>query len=199
MIKRGLLQKLLLVSFLFTCTGLQAQQLPDSVVMVIAGKPVSMAEFLFMAQKNDEVELSDSNSVNQYIELFKNFKLKVADAEASGLARSQSFRNELDTYRAQLTSSFLSDKAGENAAVQDVYNRYSEMLELSHILFKMPKPSVTQDTVAAYALADEAYRRINNGESFEAVGQALATANPDLIRYEYVHCLLPMQTVKAFE
>ena len=70
------------------------------------------------------------------MELFKNFKLKVAEAEDLGLDKTKAFKDELDSYRAQLTSSYLSDKDGEEAAVRAVYDRYGEVLELSHILFR---------------------------------------------------------------
>lgn len=37
------------------------------------------------------------------------------------------------------------------------------------------------------------------GEDFAAVGKELKDADKENVGYEYVHCLLPMQTVKAFE
>ena len=76
-------------------TGLTAgaESLPDSVVMKVADKSVSVAEFLYIAQKNAEVDLKNEKSVKQYVELFKNFKLKVAAAEQLGLDRKESFKN----------------------------------------------------------------------------------------------------------
>ena len=99
-------------------TGLTAgaESLPDSVVMKVADKSVSVAEFLYIAQKNAEVDLKNEKSVKQYVELFKNFKLKVAAAEQLGLDRKESFKNELEGYRAQLVSGYLSDKPAEEAA-----------------------------------------------------------------------------------
>ena len=105
----------------------------------------------------------------------------------------------MDGYRAQLTSSYLSDKDGEEAAVRAVYNRYGEVLELSHILFRLPQRTLSKDTVAVYQKAIEAYNRIQAGEDFAAVGNELKDADKENVGYEYVHCLLPMQTVKAFE
>ena len=50
----------------------------DSVVMTVAGKPVSIDEFVFMAEKNGAVNLSDRKERDSFVELYKNFKLKVA-------------------------------------------------------------------------------------------------------------------------
>ena len=176
-----------------------AQVSADSVVMTVAGKQIPLDEFIFIAQKNSEVNLSDRKSVNAYVELFKNFKLKVAEAEDLGLDKTKAFKDELDSYRAQLTSSYLSDKDGEEAAVRAVYDRYGEVLELSHILFRLPQRTLSKDTVPVYQKAIEAYERIQAGEDFAAVGKELKDADKENVGYEYVHCLLPMQTVKAFE
>lgn len=138
MVKEGLMKKLLVLSLVFACMTGNAQVSADSVVMTVAGKQIPLDEFIFIAQKNSEVNLSDRKSVNAYVELFKNFKLKVAEAEDLGLDKTKAFKDELDSYRAQLTSSYLSDKDGEEAAVRAVYDRYGEVLELSHILFRLP-------------------------------------------------------------
>lgn len=62
----------------------------------------------------------------------------MAEAEDLELDKTKAFKDELDSYRAQLTSSYLSDKDGEEAAVRAIYDRYGEVLELSHILFRLP-------------------------------------------------------------
>ena len=154
------MKKLLVLSLLFTCMTGNAQVSADSVVMTVAGKQIPLDEFIFIAQKNSEVNLSDRKSVNAYVELFKNFKLKVAEAEDLGLDKTKAFKDELDSYRAQLTSSYLSDKDGEEAAVRAVYDRYGEVLELSHILFRLPQHTLSGDTVLVYQKAIEVYDRI---------------------------------------
>ncbi len=206
MVKKGLIKKGFVWVVLAGClagpikTAAGQKKLPaDSLVMTVAGKPVSLDEFLFIAQKNSEVDLSDRKSVENYVELFKNFKLKVAEAEAEGLDKTKAFKDELDGYRAQLTSSYLSDKAGEEAAVRAVYDRYGEVLELSYILFRLPKRTLSKDTVAVYEQAMQAYERIARGEDFDAVGDELSAADKEHVGYEYVRSFLPMQSVKAFE
>lgn len=195
----GLLKKLLLLLLVFSSLISNAQELSDSVIMTIAGKPVPLGEFLFMAEKNGEVDFSNEESLNSYIELFKNFKLKVAAADAEGLSHTKRFQDEYDLYKAQLTADYLSDKAGQEEALRRLYDRNGEVLELTHILFKMGKSALSADTLLAFQNADRAFQRITQGESFEAVGHELANENPENITYEYVHSLLPLQTVKAFE
>ena len=193
------MKRLLILCLLFVCVIGNAQISADSIIMTVAGKQISLDEFLFIAQKNSEVDLSDRKSVENYVELFKNFKLKVAEAEAQGLNQTKTFKDDLERYRSQLTSTYLSDKEGEEAAVRMVYERNGEVLELSHILFRLPEKTLSKDTVAVYEEAMKAYQRIEKGEDFAAVGTELMKANDKKVGYEYVSSLLPMQTVKAFE
>ena len=179
MVKVGLMKKLLVLSLVFACMTGNAQIPADSVVMTVAGKQIPLDEFVFIAQKNSEVNLSDRKSVDAYVELFKNFKLKVAEAEDLGLDKTKAFKDELDGYRAQLTSSYLSDKDSEEAAVRAVYDRYGEVLELSHILFRLPQRTLSKDTVPVYQKAIEAYKRIQAGEDFAAVGEELKEADKE--------------------
>lgn len=197
--KEGLIKTWVVLFLLLTCVAGNAQLPVDSVIMTVAGKQIPLDEFIFIAQKNSEVDLSDRKSVKAYVELFKNFKLKVAEAEELGLDKTKAFNDELEGYRTQLTSSYLSDKEGEEAAVRAVYDRYGEVLELSHILFRLPQHTLSKDTVPVYRRALDVYERIRRGEDFAAVGEEVMGADKEHVGYEYVRCLLPMQTVKAFE
>lgn len=199
MAKEIFMKRLLILYLLFICVAGKAEISKDSVIMTVAGKQIPLDEFLFIAQKNSEVDLSDRKSLEAYVELFKNFKLKVAEAETQGLDQTKSFKEELERYRSQLTSNFLSDKEGEEAAVRAVYDRYGEVLELSHILFRLPERTLSKDTIAVYEEAMKAYQRIEKGEDFAAVGTELMKADAKKVGYEYVSSLLPMETVKAFE
>ena len=110
MVKEFLMKKLLISLGVFACVTVNAQTASDSVVMTVAGKQVPLSEFIFIAEKNGEVDLSNTKSVKNYVELFKNFKLKVAEAESLGIDQTSSFKSELDGYRAQLIDSYMSAK-----------------------------------------------------------------------------------------
>ena len=164
--KKFLISTLLLAGW----TG-HAASLPDSVAMTVGDKKVSVAEFLFSAEKNGETNLADKKNLESFVQLFGNFKLKVVDAEAQGLDQTQAFKDELDRYKAELLSSYLSDKEAEDAVVAQEYTRMGELLDLSHILFFLPEQTVSKDTVAVYQQALEVYNRIQNGEDLESIGR----------------------------
>ena len=54
------------------------------------------------------------------------------------------------------------------------YDRLGEVLELSHILFRLPGKTLSRDTLAVYEKAMKVYERIKNGEDMATVGQELA-------------------------
>ena len=199
MVKEFLMKKLLISLGVFACVTVCAQTVSDSVVMTVAGKQVPLSEFIFIAEKNGEVDLSNTKSVKNYVELFKNFKLKVAEAESLGIDQTSSFKSELDGYRAQLIDSYMSDKEGEKAAARAVYDRGDYSVELTHILFRLPEKTVSKDTVAVYQEAMRVYERLQKGEDMEMVGKTLAEKDKEHVACEYVRCLLPMQTLKVFE
>ena len=89
-----------------------SQKDADPVVMTVGDMEVPLSEFLFLAQKDSEVDLLNKKSLESYVELFKNFKLKVADAKTSRFQESYAFQQELANYRSQLMSSYLYDRAG---------------------------------------------------------------------------------------
>ena len=194
------MKKLLcLLGCLWFCVGANAETLPDSIVMTVVGKPVPLSEFVFIAEKNGEIDWTDKKSVENYVELFKNFKLKVTEAEALGLDQSASFKDEFGGYRAQLINSYMSDKEGEEAAARAIYYRGDSTVELTHILFRLPQHTVSKDTLSVYEEAMDAYERLMAGEDMETLGKELAGKDKEHIAWEYIRCLRPMRTVKVFE
>lgn len=187
-----------LVAIPFFCT---AQINSDSVIMTIAGKDISLAEFEYMAAKNNEVDLANKKSLDAYVELFKTFKLKVADAEAAGFDKTSSFSNEYTKYKEELKGSYLSDTKGEDAVSKMIYDRGNDVLNLSYILFRFPEQIVTKDTVAIYQKAYQAYSRIVNGEDLNTVAQSCVKNEADSSKVitENVYSLLPLKAAKAFD
>ncbi|MDR1879900.1 MAG: peptidylprolyl isomerase [Tannerellaceae bacterium] len=197
--KGCLIKKVWVLFFCFACLTGKAKGADDPVIMTVAGKQIPLSEFLFIAGKNNEVDLSDAKSAKEYVELFKNFKLKVADAEAAGLDTTQAFRDELEEYKAQLISTYLSNKEAEEALARTIYDRQSEILEVSHILFKLPEKTIAKDTVSVYQQAMQVYEQVKNGDDFESFGKKLAADDPRYFAYEHIRALQPAYRTKAFE
>ena len=118
------MKKFFVSALLLTSITGSAEPLADSVAMTVGSKPISMAEFLYMAQKNGvNNNLSEEKNLKDFVELFQNFKLKVIEAEAEGLDKAPSYKSELERYRSELISGYLSDKKAEDLVVEKEHER----------------------------------------------------------------------------
>src|ERR1700756_3193512 len=82
--------------------NLNAQQNKDAVLMTVGDSKVTVAEFENVYKKNSGKENNtEKKSLDDYVDLFTNFKLKVKEAEEMKLDTSEAFKNELSGYRKQ--------------------------------------------------------------------------------------------------
>jgi len=153
-------------------------QVEDPVIMIINGKDIKKSEFEYIYKKNNNEQVIDQKTLQEYVELFKNFKLKVAEAESQGIDTTQAFRKELNEYRSQLAKPYLSDMPVNEELVKQMYDRSKEFIEVSHLMLNVPEknqddqmmrpaPVFPADTLAVYKKADAIYKRLLKGEKFE--------------------------------
>jgi len=158
---------LILLTPVFT---VNAQNVTDPVLLNIAGENISKSEFLSVYQKNNvNGEVLDKKSLEEYLDLFINFKLKVREATDMGLDTAASFVNELKGYRDQLAKPYFVDEEVNKELLQQAYDRKKIDIRVSHILFRVEKFSKPEDTLAALKKAEEARARIIKGENFNDV------------------------------
>lgn len=146
-------------------SGLYAE-INDPVIMQIGGKEITKSEFEYIWKKNNNNESSDKKSLNEYIDLFVNFKLKVAEAEKQGIDTTKAFRDELNGYRSQLTGQYLTDKATADSLAHQAYDRMKEYVEASHILIKLNPDASPSDTIVAWKKINKIYSQAVKGEDF---------------------------------
>jgi peptidyl-prolyl cis-trans isomerase SurA len=162
-------KQLLIVLSLILSFGALAQK--DPVLLEINGKPVTKSEFLQIYLKNNNDPKYDKVSLDEYLELFKKFKLKVAEAEALGYDTIPKLKKELDGYRKQLALPYLIDSAKNEALVKEAYDRTKNEVRASHILIRLESNASPADTLSAYNRIMSLKKRIENGEEFENVAK----------------------------
>ena len=114
-----------------TSLGLFAQ---SDVVMTLGNEQVSIADFEAIFKKNNRDSVISKADLDEYMELFINFKLKVAEARSRGMDTVPAFVSELQGYRRQLTRPYLTDGELLEEMVRDAYLRKPEEVRASHIL-----------------------------------------------------------------
>lgn len=149
-----------------------SQDYKDEVLMTIHDQKVTVGEFERIYNKNNSNPSIEQQSVDEYLDLFINFKLKVIEAEQRGMDTTQAFLREFNGYRKQLAKPYLSDKAEVEALVQEAFKRAQYDIHASHILLRLDEFAAPEDTIKAYEKAILIRKRIINGEDFETVARA---------------------------
>ena len=67
----------------------------DPVIMTVNGVDVPKSEFEYLYHKNSQQQINPQN-LDEYVEMFKLYKMKVADAKAEGIDTLSSFIKETE-------------------------------------------------------------------------------------------------------
>jgi peptidyl-prolyl cis-trans isomerase SurA len=156
------------ISFLFPLLC-DAQELNDKIIMNIAGKDIPAGEFIRMLRKSSEP--GKKADVDEYLQQYINFKLKVSDAVSEGADTTRAFRNELTGYRNQLAENYLTDSQVKEKLLRNTYERSLSEINGWHILINCPEGSKPEDTLLAWQKAAGIKERITKGEPFEQVAR----------------------------
>jgi len=120
----------------------------NEVALEINGKPIYKQEFLQIYLKNNNNPKFDKASIDEYLELYKKFKLKVTEAENLKYDTLTKLKKELEGYRKTLSNSYLIDKEENDKLVEEAYKRLKTEIRASHILISI-KSSNSTDTLDA--------------------------------------------------
>lgn len=150
-----------------------AQTATDPVLMTVDGQPVTKGEFEAIYKKNNKDVSVSREALDEYLELFMNYKLKVREAESLGMDTIAKFRSELDGYRKQLARPYLIDRELNDALMQEAYARMGQEVRASHILLQVPADAPPEDTLAVWKRIMALRDRIVKGEDFAAVARGL--------------------------
>lgn len=148
-----------------------AQGKNDPVIMTIEGEPVYKSEFERTFFKNYQKDTVTRADIDEYIDLFINFKLKVREAHAKQLDTIPSLQRELEGYRRQLAKPYLVDKEMTEALIKEAYERTKKEVRASHILISVKENAEPADTLKAYEQAMAIRKRILSGEDFATVAK----------------------------
>lgn len=105
----------------------------DPIIMTVNGVDVPKSEFEYLYGKNSQQQLSQQ-PLDEYVEMFKLYKMKVEDAKAAGIDTTAAFCKEIEQYRRDLASPYLADSVYMNKLLDEMYDRSLEEVEARHIM-----------------------------------------------------------------
>jgi len=139
-------KSILLFFCAFTCCISWSQKNPDAVLMTLENEEITVRDFEYIFKKNSTDEKVTKESLDEYIELFINYKLKVLAAKDAKLDTNQAFISELAGYRKQLARPYLTDSDLLDKLTKEAYNRKKQEVHARHILVRVAENAEPADT-----------------------------------------------------
>ena len=180
-------------------------QSSDPIVMTINGVPVPRSEFEYSYNKNNGEGVIDKLSVDEYVPLFINYKLKVAAALDAKLDTLSSFRQEYAMYRDQQVKPTMVTDAEVLAEAQQMYDRTKAMIGTrglvrpAHILLSLSTKANAQQQDAVKQRIDSIYGALKGGADFAEMAKKYSDDHGSAARGGELPWIAPTQTLKEFE
>lgn len=155
------------VAFLLNLPSSATAQDSGTTLLTVGGKPVDKDELVYLISKGKSTDASVSGVSREEFEenfdLFVNYKLKVREAEALGMDKSEEFEREFSSFKETLIYPYLIKNSLEEGELRKAYSRMQEVVRASHILFQFPPNASTEDSLIVLKMALKVKGEIENG------------------------------------
>ena len=186
------------------CAAVQAQK-SDPIIMTVAGVDVPRSEFEYSYNKNNTDGVIDKKTVDEYVELFVNYKLKVKAALDARLDTTTSFRQEFAQYRDQQIRPVLVTDDDMLAEAHRIYDQTKDnigpdgLVNASHILLRIAQKASDAEQQEAKRRIDSVYAALQAGADFEALAKQVSQDPGSARRGGVLGWFARNQMVKEFE
>ena len=169
------MKKNILAALLFIAAVPFAAAVPqkdDPVIMTVNGQSVLRSEFEYSYNKNNSEGVIDKKSVEEYVDLFINYKLKVAAALDAHYDTLTSFKQEFAQYRDQQV---LPAMVTDDDMLKEAHNIYDNtvrqigpdgLVQVAHILIRVDQKAPADELSAAKQRVDSVYNALKQGADF---------------------------------
>lgn len=159
-----------LFPFILLLTSTHAQNGESNKTLFTYGdSKVTKSEFKYIYKKNnsDDPNLYSKKSLEDYLDLYTNFKLKVKAAKEAGLDTTEKFRKEFSKYRDQLADPYLTDEALMDQFIKEAYQRKQTLIKADHITIRIPRGAKPEDTLKAFNTLKKIKQEFKEGRSLK--------------------------------
>jgi peptidyl-prolyl cis-trans isomerase SurA len=162
---------IILIGLQFIIPGIvSSQSINDKILLTVDGHTVPAGEFIRMYKKS--YDPAKDKELDNYLNQYIIFKLKVADAIREGYDTTNAFKTELQGYRSQLAQNYLTDNDVKEKLLKQAYQRSLTEINAWHILVNCTAEANPDDTLKAWKKARDIRERIVTGEQFEEVARS---------------------------
>ena len=194
-----------LISILCAFATMAGAQTSDPVVMTVNGQNVTRSEFEYSYNKNNGDDVIEKTTVEQYVPLFVNYKLKVAAALDARLDTLASFKVEFAKYRdQQVRPTIVTSEDMENEARRIYADRLNMigdkgLIRPAHILMRLSQKASRAAQDSAKMRIDSIYACLQRGEDFADLATRFSQDPGSAKRGGQLPWICTGQTLKEFE
>jgi len=146
---------ILLITYQLCAFQAQAQTL-----FTFGNEKVDKKEFVkFYDENNFDKDKYSRNSIDNYINMYALYKMKIKEAERLQIDTLPKVKSEIISLKKQLAKPYLVDQSIVESLMNEVKARYNTEVEVAHILIS----SWGNDTLQAYQEINQIYNDINKG------------------------------------
>ena len=174
-------------------------------MMRINGAPVTRSEFEYNYNKNNSEGVIDKKNIEEYAELFVNYKLKVLAALDDHLDTLSSYQKEFRTYRDQQIRPLLVPEGAKESECRTYYDDMiarlegKQLLQPAHILILLKQDATEEQRAAAKVTIDSVYQALKDGADFAELAKKVSQDPGSAARGGMLPWIGPNQLVKEFE
>jgi len=152
----------------------------DPVVMTVNGQPVLRSEFEYSYNKNNSEGVIDKKTVDEYVDLFVNYKLKVAAALDAKYDTLSSFKQEFAQYRDQQVKPAM---VTDEDMLEEAHNIYDNtvkqigpdgLVQTAHILLRIDQKASQEELAAVKVRVDSIYNALKQGADFAELAKKVS-------------------------
>ena len=194
-----------LISILCAFATMAGAQTSDPVVMTVNGQNVTRSEFEYSYNKNNGDDVIEKTTVEQYVPLFVNYKLKVAAALDARLDTLASFKVEFAKYRdQQVRPTIVTSEDVEKEARRIYADRLNMigdkgLIRPAHILMRLAQKASRAAQDSAKMRIDSIYACLQRGEDFADLATRFSQDPGSAKRGGLLPWICTGQTLKEFE
>ncbi|MEK6780813.1 MAG: peptidylprolyl isomerase [Bacteroidota bacterium] len=159
----------LVLTVSITCFGQKskntAQPLP---LFTVGNNPVSTDEFIYLYKKNHPSKTEDYTDpkITEYLDLYINFKLKIAEAKQRKMDTTAAFKKEYNSYKEELKKPYVAESNELDRLTKEAYANLTEEVKVSHILITLKPEATPADTLVAFQKITDIRSQAIAGEDF---------------------------------
>ena len=142
----------ILLLFIF-CFNISFAQYEKDILFEVNDSVVLVDEFNRVFNKNTQlIDEKNQKDFDSYLDLYINYKLKLAEAYDLGLHNDSKYKSELNKYVKQLQNTYLTDFETEDKFLREAYQRTRNEVNVSHVLIRIDDND--NDTINVYNKLD---------------------------------------------